>query len=409
MKPLLALCPDYYPKFQCTGASCEDSCCIGWRVHLDKSTYRFYKQNQHPNLRERFNGAIKRNPTQGDNQHFGVIEMGEHGRCPFLDPDNLCAIHRDLGARALSNVCAAFPRRANLSGTQYEYSLSLACPEAARLALLQEKPMGFTEAPIDPVLVITSPKLPPQEEKRIRLLNDLRALVIGILQTRALSIDHRLILLGLLLEEFEPASATDEAKLAILQRYIGLLGVPHILKDELDNIESCLAVKTHLVAHLIGEIPTSAHNTRFRDLLDESAQGLKFGDAQSDKELEAYERFYRPFFDAKPHILENYAVHYVIHNLFPIARTSAIVQYKELISNYLAITTLLFGQAVFHKGMTDMIAVKTIQSYTRFAGHYSKFTETVARTLEQQKLSDLRRLFQLIAQPQQGMAIPTTV
>lgn len=403
---MLALSPDYYPKFQCIGSSCEDSCCIGWRVHLDKATYHLYKQNQHPNLRERFKNAVKRSDLKGDNQHFAVIEMAELGRCPFLDPDNLCAIHRNLGSKALSNVCATFPRRANLSGTQFEYSLSLACPEAARLALLQKEPMRFVEIPIDTTLACAAPpaKLSSHEEQSALLLNDLRALIIGILQLRELPIDHRLILLGLLLEDFEASSVANEALPPVLQRYVGLLGAPDLLRNELDKVESSLAVKIHLVAHLIGDIPTPTHNIRFRTLLDEAAQGLKFEDSQNDKLYEAYERDYRPYFEAQPHILENYLVHYVIHNLFPVVRTSVVVQYRELICDYLAITTLLFGQAVFHNGMTDALAIKTIQSYTRFAGHYTHFKETVARTLEQQQLSDLRRLFQLLAQPKPSNA-----
>lgn len=403
---MLALCPDYYPKFQCIGSTCEDSCCIGWRVHLDKATYHFYKQNQHPNLRERFKNAIQRTDIKGDTQHFAVIEMAEMGRCPFLDPDNLCAIHRNLGSTALSNVCATFPRRANLSGKQLEYSLSLACPEAARLVLLQKEAMGFVEIPIDTTLASAAPpaELSPHEEQSSLLLNDLRALIIGILQLRELPVDHRLILLGLLLEDFEAASLANEALPPVLHRYVGLLGAPDLLRNELDKIEPCLAVKIHLVAHLIGDIPTPAHNIRFRTLLDEAAQGLKFESSQHDGQHEAYERDYRPYFEAHPHILENYLVHYVIHNLFPVVRTSVVVQYRELICDYLAITTLLFGQAVFHQGMTDALAVKTIQSYTRFAGHYSQFKETVARTLEQQQLSDLRRLFQLIAPPKPSRA-----
>lgn len=400
----LALCPDHYPKFQCIGPACEDSCCIGWRVPLDKKTYHFYKQNQHPDLRQRFKSAIKLGNTKNDHQFFGVIQMAELGRCPFLDPDNLCAIQRNLGSSALSNVCASFPRRANLIGNQLEYSLSLACPEAARLTLLHPEPMGFIEVPIDSSLISDSPPaaLSSQEAQYTLLQNDLRALVIGILQTRKLSIDHRLILLGLLLEDFDSATATPEAQLAVLQRYAVLLGAPDALQTELDTVEPNFALRIHLVARLIGEIPTSEHNTRFRTLLDESAQGLKFEGTENEQLVAAYERDYHPYLAANPHILENYLVHYVVYNLFPVTQTSVILQYRELVCNYLSVTTLLFGQAVFHHGLNDERVVKTIQSYTRFAGHYTKFKDTVAQTLEQQNLSDPHRLFQLIASPKKA-------
>ena len=73
---------------------------------------------------------------------------------------------------------------------------------------------------------------------------------------RDLSIDHRLTLLGLLLEDFDASSVANEALPPVLQRYVGLLGAPDLLRNELDKIESSLAVKIHLVAHLIGDIPT---------------------------------------------------------------------------------------------------------------------------------------------------------
>jgi len=35
---------DYYDKFECIRSDCEDSCCSGWQVAIDKNTYRKYKK-----------------------------------------------------------------------------------------------------------------------------------------------------------------------------------------------------------------------------------------------------------------------------------------------------------------------------------------------------------------------------
>lgn len=405
-----ALCSGRYPEFRCIGGQCEDSCCIGWRVHLDKATYRYYKNNRHQALFKLFEQSVKRSDTKSDDKHFGVISMGDDGRCAFLDDENLCRIQSNLGAQALSQICANYPRRANQLGDQLEYSLSLSCPEAARLTLLDEQSMCFVETTIDPALDnISAVGSGLNNETGLMVLNDLRALIIGVLQSRALTIDARLILIGLLLEDFEaamqasPASAGQQ-QLEVLQRYVALLGQPKSLQNDIDQIQPNLMQKMRLVTALIGDIPTSAHNTRFRNILKEAAEGLSFQDehpATNNEHIECHAKvhtsYYAPYFDRHDHILENYLVHHVFHSLFPFARTTLIAQYREMVCNYLVVTTLLLGRAAFHKTMTAELAVGTIQSYTRFAGHYTHFKETIARIFEEQNLTDIGTLFAVLA------------
>lgn len=411
MKQSTALCPSHYARFNCIGTQCEDSCCIGWRVHLDKKTYHFYKQNQHKALRHLFQNAVKRSDTKHDDQQFGLITMGEDGRCAFLDEENLCRIQRTLGFGALSKVCATFPRRANQTGEQLEYSLTISCPEAARLVLLDQEPMRFNQIALDPSLESgTSPGGTAGNDNSGRLiLNDLRALIIAILQSRGLTVDGRLILLGLLLEDFDQASQAESTNLPalqqdILQRYIGLLGDQPMLQQDFNQIEPNLVLKMSLVTAIVGNIPTSANNLRFREVFREAAEGLAVKDSQSPcdsqrvaRHVEAHEKYYAPYFNQNTHILENYLVHYVFHNLFPFARSTLLAQYREMVCHYLAVTTLLLGQAGYHSGMTDERAVKTIQSYTRFSGHYTQLREIITRTLDEKGVHSLQDLFQTLS------------
>ncbi len=48
---LESLHPLYAKKFRCIGAECEDVCCRGWEVTIDKETYRKYESL--PALRSR--------------------------------------------------------------------------------------------------------------------------------------------------------------------------------------------------------------------------------------------------------------------------------------------------------------------------------------------------------------------
>lgn len=43
-KSIVTLKPQYMNEFQCTGSACSDTCCSGWKVNIDKQTYKKYKK-----------------------------------------------------------------------------------------------------------------------------------------------------------------------------------------------------------------------------------------------------------------------------------------------------------------------------------------------------------------------------
>ena len=34
--------PDYYKDFKCIAGACEDTCCAGWQIVIDKKTLKKY-------------------------------------------------------------------------------------------------------------------------------------------------------------------------------------------------------------------------------------------------------------------------------------------------------------------------------------------------------------------------------
>ena len=38
------LIPAYYNKFSCIGSACEDTCCAGWKVSVDKVSFNKYRK-----------------------------------------------------------------------------------------------------------------------------------------------------------------------------------------------------------------------------------------------------------------------------------------------------------------------------------------------------------------------------
>lgn len=133
-RPLLT--PQYMRRFMCIGSQCEDTCCFGWRVNIDRATYRKYRRVTDPELRQELDSCIKRNRSQPGEQNYARIKMDRGKACPFLNEESLCRIQLRLGEEFLSDICVTYPRVANLVNNVLEKSATMSCPEAARLALL---------------------------------------------------------------------------------------------------------------------------------------------------------------------------------------------------------------------------------------------------------------------------------
>ena len=64
-------------------------------------------------------------------------------RCAFLNEENLCDIYSEAGANMLCDTCRKYPRHIEEFEGLREYSLSLSCPEAARIFLSHKNTISF--------------------------------------------------------------------------------------------------------------------------------------------------------------------------------------------------------------------------------------------------------------------------
>ena len=126
--------PDFYKKFRCVAGACSDTCCAGWEVDVDEKTLSRYKKVPGP-----FGKKL------GECVSDGHFVLAEKERCPFLDENNLCEIHRNLGEDALSDICREHPRFVEVFGDVEEKGLGLCCEESARLLLSSDRPLRFEE------------------------------------------------------------------------------------------------------------------------------------------------------------------------------------------------------------------------------------------------------------------------
>lgn len=195
------LIPTYVRRFACIGGDCEDTCCAGWRVDLDKESFRHYQASIDPVLRPLFAKQVKRNPASTGPENFGCLDLGGETcrTCLMLTEARRCLIQERLGEKALSNTCSDYPRRTLRVGELHQMTLSPSCPEAARLMLLEEDAfdlMGMEQTvrtgPIAPVK--GAPGLP------LEVMDEVRTSVIQVLRTRGLDLSRRLKVVGILCE-----------------------------------------------------------------------------------------------------------------------------------------------------------------------------------------------------------------
>ena len=79
---------DFFDSFVCIGSACQNTCCSGWNIALDKETYDFYEASHGA-----FSKYVKKNIGQTDGNYF--IKMTEKKECPFLDEMGLCKIYQE--------------------------------------------------------------------------------------------------------------------------------------------------------------------------------------------------------------------------------------------------------------------------------------------------------------------------
>jgi lysine-N-methylase len=196
---MTASAPRYMTRFRCLADSCEDTCCAGLVVTVSEARWK--------RLREavaggpdaaRVDAYIRPDEGSGPGAEAAVIAKREDGHCVFLDARRLCSLHGAYGEAVLPDACATFPRVGARWGERLEVTGSLACPEVARLCLLEED--GVDTVPVSEDVAV-------RPEIARRLGGDardawtwhaeaVRATAVGVLQRREVPYASRLFALG---------------------------------------------------------------------------------------------------------------------------------------------------------------------------------------------------------------------
>lgn len=396
-----ALIPEYIKSFSCIGATCEDTCCAGWTVNIDKETYKKYKKVKIPTMKYRLEENIIRNKSNPTNTNVAKMRL-DKGHCSFLSREGLCDIYSNLGEDYLCNTCAIYPRKNRIVNEIFEQSLTVSCPEAARLILLNKEGIkfeqGFQELKIRSLISLVTSKSEKVESWK-DYFNEYRYTTISILQYRKYSVEERLLILGLLYNEIQECINKENINDIpnILGQYLKCLE-DDTFKDAFINISKRSDIHLRLCKEFVVlGLNQTVTSKRYLECLREMLVGLNIDDKTTERETQeqyeqAYNKFYVPFMKENEYVIENLLVNYVFKDCMPINGVSPFESYSIMIINYALIKLHLVGMANYRNEITMDMVIKLVQSLSKTFEHDPEYFDSVINVMKEKDIMDLAYL-----------------
>lgn len=405
--------PEYSKQFRCIGPACEDSCCVGWAVNIEQATYEKYQTIPAGPLRVLIDANIVRLPENADGSppaEFAQVRMKPPlCVCPFLTAERLCQIQVEHGESYLSITCSNFPRVHHTIDKLLCTSLSLACPEAARLVLL-------------------NPDLLAESISNARQLDwnedaadangpqswfwPLREFALGLICNRAYPLWQRMFLLGTFCRRLDAIiqGKLDRGISVLLRDFSAAVGSGS-LRASMETIPADLTLQLNILMDLVRlNVGNLQPSSRFHASLQDFIKGALVEnetaiDKQVAKYASAYQRYYAPFFEKHPYILENYLINTIFKEQFPYgtklldraATKEPEREYTLLATKFALIKGLLIGVAGCHQEVfsTEHV-VQTIQAVFKHFEHNPKHLDLAYQLLVSKKLDNAHGLTMLL-------------
>ncbi|CUO85882.1 FliB family protein [Clostridium baratii] len=389
--------PKYLKEFKCIGGECEDSCCIGWDIDIDKITFRQYYKVKDQEMKKMFQKNVHNNEyCQAPDVDYGKVKLKKDKRCPFLDECNYCIIQSKLGEEYLSNVCTSFPRILNKIDGYYEMSLDVSCPEAARILLLKEEGIEFGESEETLGKHIISSEIDTKSKEfknlPIKYFKEIRDLSIKIIKNRKFDLNRRLYILGEFINELEEELKYNYEN---VQRFIKEYDINSV-KDpyEKDDFSYLLQVdffkKTMKYLNILNEVDSLS----FKDYTREVMTGFNFEDDNISKYaniyIEAFEEYSKEYMIKNSFIFENYLVNFIYNYMFPFSENQSVFDgYIMLLMRYSFIRFYLVGKYIVNKNESKEEIVRFIQVFSKSIGHHRNYLVNLLKYIKEKEFNNI--------------------
>lgn len=362
--------PQFVEKFSCIADQCEDHCCHGWNINIDKPTYRFMTEKS--KFKDKAKAMITKTPKT---KVFAQIKLDAKGVCPFRDSKGLCDVHKAHGHSRLSNTCKTYPRTDTTRGQRVERSLTLSCPEAARQVLLNPSAMMFSEK------VNFEPSFKPAAYRYPYYYETVRQLYIDVLLMEGVALEAKLFMLGMSLKMLDAKKDDQEGFqgtltyciesivsgefLAMYECSGSMLDMHAIFLTRLYNVQFALGItgKHELVLERIKQI--------YDQLVDTLGQAGDDLAQQKTILLQGFNGHYQEYVTENPHVWLNYFLYGMYQQDFPSKGLYSVFT-EQVIDFFLlrgALTAIASSRA-----LVDNDVIHVVQSYHRARSHGVKIS-----------------------------------
>ena len=391
------LIPTYFNEFQCIGGACEDTCCAGWRIDIDQKTFKQYKKESNPAIKEKLKTSIKRNRSSLDlDTKYGLFKIDSTTQsCSMLSSDGLCEIQNILGADALCTTCSTYPREIFNVDNIIEKNLSLSCPEAAKLILNNTNGIDFIE---EEGLELLQPAVyVKHNEKEYNLFWKLRIFMISTLQSRQHSLETRLLLLSMFIQKYiELENQTESTLQLLINKYEIYLNQPD-LNEFFKKIPVNYKEQLSLILSLL--------NLRSTEKYAEFCSKIKYGLSLTENysELESLTRYkntlntyYVEFNNKFSFILENYLVNAIYTQIKKPNKKSLLDSFTSICVDFTILRGLIIGMAQSQKQLNVEDSIICVQKYAKAIKHKTQYQKQISKLLQQDFASILYHITTLV-------------
>lgn len=397
-KNIKARYPSYLKEFKCIAGKCEDSCCVGWNIDIDKVTFRQYYKVQDKEMKRMFQKNVHNNENYiSSDVDYGKVKLTKAKRCPFLDEENYCVIYSRLGEEYLSNVCTSFPRIINKVDGFYEMSLDVACPEAARIILLKEEGIEFEEGTETLEKHIVSSDIDTKSKKfnnsPVKYFTEIRDMSIKIMKNRKLNLSQRLYILGEFLNTLENKIKRNYNNVPKFIKEYDINSVSNSYEKNQSGYILQIDFFKRMVdlLNVFEEVDSISFKEYTKQIIDEFRFGEEEGISEnSDLYINAFEDYTEKIINSNSYIFENYLVNFIYNNMFPFSETELLFDgYIMLLTRYSFIRFYLVGKYIYNKEDSKENIVEFIQVFSKVIGHHKTFTVDVLNYIKENKFDNV--------------------
>jgi lysine-N-methylase len=382
------------------------------------AAYDKYQNLPDSPLRTLIDASILTMPEGAKSINFAKIRMDGTSQCPLLTADRLCRIHTELGEELLSHACATYPRIVQSLGGIEETALTLSCPEAARLVLLtpelltpepldcdRERTLD-AETPTDSMDSVAGSEVPANPLSLHSWFWPIRQFVLALVSNRAYPLWQRLFLLGLFCRRLDAIRSGELAR--SVPGFLGDFQVAvtsGVLRAAMESLPLDRAAQMDVVLRLAGlMLHRSNVRQRFVECIQAFTTGIGNGpgatlESLTEHSAQAHDRYYAPFFDRHPHILENYLINTIVRCRFPFGKEDAqagepLSMAREcalLTAQFALLKGLLIGVAGFHReAFSAEHVVHTVQAISKHFEHHPEFLSMAYELLVESRMDGAR-------------------